>query len=511
MAVCGGYSVNFAAASFNPNKPLTPSSNPLQTFSRPSSARKLPFLSLHSSQNSSRTHLAEAKASPSLMVAASGKKPEPLKVMISGAPASGKGTQCELITKKFDLVHVAAGDLLRAEVASGTDNGKLAKEYMEKGQLVPNEIVVMMVKDRLSQQDSQEKGWLLDGYPRSESQAIALKKFGFDPDIFILLEVPEEILVERVVGRRLDPVTGKIYHLKYSPPETEEIAARLTQRFDDTEEKVKLRLLTHNSNVEAVLSMYQDISIKIDGTLPKQDVFSQINSILTELIEKKEAALGSTLTPLPSSRGAPPVTPPSAQLPATGVALTRPLPPHVALEKQLTTFDTSSTAPAACARIFEASKWSLLLIPRSRHVTLGAYVYCVSWKSSPLEAVSLLGPGWWSRGPDKNFGARLLKADGLRNIVLDVSYQRSTERTYPGQRRCCAGSVGWAERGAGADSGSRQRQEQLVGGATAFYGISSLRQRLDTMKRVGRFLLEGCLSELNGKQDGAFSDLVEHG
>nr|GEZ56561.1 adenylate kinase, chloroplastic isoform X1 [Tanacetum cinerariifolium] len=161
----------------------------------------------------------------------------PLKIMISGAPASGKGTQCELITTKYDLVHVAAGDLLRAEVAAGSENGRLAKEYMEKGQLVPDEIVVMMVKDRLSQPDSTEKGWLLDGYPRSSSQATALQAFGFRPDLFILLEVPQEILVDRVVGRRLDPVTGKIYHLTYSPPETEEIATRLTQRFDDTEEK----------------------------------------------------------------------------------------------------------------------------------------------------------------------------------------------------------------------------------------------------------------------------------
>ncbi|KAK3426565.1 hypothetical protein EUGRSUZ_F02985 [Eucalyptus grandis] len=175
-------------------------------------------------------------------------KPDPLRIMISGAPASGKGTQCELITKKYGLVHVAAGDLLRAEVAAGSENGKQAKEYMEKGQLVPNEIVVM---------------------------------------------VPEEILVERVVGRRLDPVTGRIYHLKYSPPETEEIAARLTQRFDDTEEKVKLRLRTHHQNVEAVLSMYKDITIKVNGDAPKEDVFAQIDNALSKLLEEGKATSGS--------------------------------------------------------------------------------------------------------------------------------------------------------------------------------------------------------------------------
>lgn len=214
----------------------------------------------------------------------------PLRIMISGAPASGKGTQCELIKEKYGLVHIAAGDLLRAEISSGSENGKRAKEYMDKGQLVPDEIVVMMVRDRLLQPDSQEKGWLLDGYPRSLSQAIALKDFGFQPDLFILLEVPEELLVERVVGRRLDPVTGKIYHLKYSPPENDEIASRLTQRFDDTEEKVKLRLQTHHQNVEAVLSMYEDIIVEVDGSALKQDVFAEIDKAISKLVEQKTAS-----------------------------------------------------------------------------------------------------------------------------------------------------------------------------------------------------------------------------
>ncbi|KAK2658932.1 hypothetical protein Ddye_005465 [Dipteronia dyeriana] len=220
-------------------------------------------------------------------------KVDPLKIMISGAPASGKGTQCELIKNKYGLVHIAAGDLLRAEIASGSENGKRAKEYMEKGQLVPDAIAVMMVKDRLLQPDSREKGWLLDGYPRSLSQATGLRAYGFEPDLFILLEVSEDILVERVVGRRLDPVTGKIYHLKYFPPETEEIATRLTQRFDDTEEKVKLRLHTHNQNVETVLSLYEDITIKVKGNAPKEDVFVQIDTALTKLLEEKKSALGS--------------------------------------------------------------------------------------------------------------------------------------------------------------------------------------------------------------------------
>ncbi|KAI3915113.1 hypothetical protein MKW92_030662 [Papaver armeniacum] len=297
------YSLNMSVLSVP--KPTT-----TQTYSSNSTTKSITNFSstLSSSSNISRVSLSsdltrrsssvsvlrnKSSSSAVSIVASAKSKPEPLRIMISGAPASGKGTQCELITKKYGLVHIAAGDLLRAEVAAGSENGKRAKEFMEKGQLVPDEIVVMMVKERLFRPDSQENGWLLDGYPRSLSQAMALEDFGIRPDLFILLDVPEEILVERVVGRRLDPVTGKIYHLKYAPPETDEIAARLTQRFDDTEEKVKLRLGTHHQNVEAVLAAYEDITIKVKGDGPKEEVFAKIDSALSEL-EQKKISLVST-------------------------------------------------------------------------------------------------------------------------------------------------------------------------------------------------------------------------
>ncbi|XP_052190184.1 adenylate kinase, chloroplastic isoform X2 [Diospyros lotus] len=256
-----------AAAAVSPSSSLHSSSSRSNQCSQLFLSSSRPSLSLRYDLNLIPRRLSR-KPPNFLVVSSLGNKPEPLKVMISGAPASGKGTQCELISKKYGLVHIAAGDLLRAEVSAGSENGKQAKEFMEKGQLVPDEIVVMMVKDRLSQSDSQENGWLLDGYPRSLSQATALKGFGFQPDIFILLEVSEDNLVERVVGRRLDPVTGRIYHLKYSPPETEEIAARLTQRFDDTEEKV-------------------------NGNASKDDVFAQIDIELKKLVEQKKATSGS--------------------------------------------------------------------------------------------------------------------------------------------------------------------------------------------------------------------------
>ncbi|AQK78135.1 adenylate kinase, chloroplastic isoform X1 [Zea mays] len=235
-----------------------------------------------------------ARSSPRATKAVVAALADPLKVMISGAPASGKGTQCELIKTKYQLAHISAGDLLRAEIAAGSENGKRAKEFMEKGQLVPDEIVVNMVKERLRQPDAQENGWLLDGYPRSYSQAMALETLEIRPDTFILLDVPDELLVERVVGRRLDPVTGKIYHLKYSPPENEEIASRLTQRFDDTEEKVKLRLETYYQNIESLLSTYENIIVKVQGDATVDAVFAKIDELLGSILEKKNEMVSST-------------------------------------------------------------------------------------------------------------------------------------------------------------------------------------------------------------------------
>ena len=154
----------------------------------------------------------------------------PLDVVICGAPASGKGTQCEMIKSEFGLVHLSTGDILRAAVQEGTPLGVTAKGYMDSGQLVPDELIIDVICARLKQDDCQTQGWLLDGFPRTKAQADALTKAGMVPDCFLMLDVPEEVLVERVTGRRTDPVTGKIYHMTFKPPETPEIAARVVQR-----------------------------------------------------------------------------------------------------------------------------------------------------------------------------------------------------------------------------------------------------------------------------------------
>ncbi|KAM3762128.1 hypothetical protein ACB098_01G321100 [Castanea mollissima] len=285
----------------------TPSVSPLSPFSPSSSSSSSSFLSLPPSSSTQRrrrlnslcvfgdTHLRISPKPKGLKVKCL--VSEPLKVMISGAPASGKGTQCELIVQKFGLVHISTGDLLRAEVSSGTEIGNKAKEFMNAGHLVPDEIVTAMVTARLSREDAVERGWLLDGYPRSFAQAQSLEKLKIRPDIYIVLDVPDEILINRCIGRRLDPVTRKIYHIKNFPPETEEIKARLVIRPDDTEEKVKSRLEIYKKNSEAISSTYLKIMTKIDGNRPKEEIFKEIESFLLQVqkdTEKMEKS-GNTL------------------------------------------------------------------------------------------------------------------------------------------------------------------------------------------------------------------------
>ncbi|CAL4997981.1 unnamed protein product [Urochloa decumbens] len=194
-----------------------------------------------------------------------------------------------MIVEKYGLVHISTGDLLRAEVSSGTEIGKKAKEYMDSGKLVPDQVVTDMVVSRISQPDVQERGWLLDGYPRSSSQAQSLESLEIRPDIFIVLEVPDDILIDRCVGRRLDPLTGKIYHVKNFPAENEEISARLITRSDDTFEKVKSRLDTYKQNSEAILPTYSDFLNQIDGNHPVEVIFQEIDSLLQKISENTSA------------------------------------------------------------------------------------------------------------------------------------------------------------------------------------------------------------------------------
>ncbi len=220
-----------------------------------------------------------AAVRPAAAAAAAPAPPRPLRVMIAGAPAAGKGTQCERIVERYGLVHISVGDLLRAEVAAGSAAGLKAQAFMDAGDLVPNEVVVEMVLARVGAPDAAARGWLLDGYPRSGEQAEAIEAAGIRPDVFLLVNVPDEALVERVVGRRLDPETGAIYHLAFKPPPPE-VAGRLVQRSDDTEEKCRHRLATFHRHVGAVLGFYPGRVVEVDGARPMGEVFDQVAAAL---------------------------------------------------------------------------------------------------------------------------------------------------------------------------------------------------------------------------------------
>jgi len=184
-------------------------------------------------------------------------------IIIAGPPAAGKGTQCELLLERYGLVHISTGDLLRAR---SKHMPELAA-YMDNGKLVPDEIICKIVQERLNQKDC-ENGVLLDGFPRTLSQAEMLKSLGVHIDKFLLLDVPDEVVIERVEGRRVDPVSGKIYHIKHKPPPTKEIAARLKQRTDDTREKITSRLTSYHSNTQSILEFYKEILIAIKFRAP---------------------------------------------------------------------------------------------------------------------------------------------------------------------------------------------------------------------------------------------------
>lgn len=213
----------------------------------------------------------------------------PVNIIIAGAPASGKGTQCEKITEEFGVVHLSTGDMLRAAVSAGTEVGVQAKEFMDSGKLVPDDVIIGIIRDRLDEADCKEQGWLLDGFPRTAAQAEALAEAGCSADCFLFLDVPDEVLVERVVGRRTDPETGKIYHLTFSPPpaDDEELMARLVHRSDDTEEKVKVRLEQFHANVAAVKGSYEDIMVSIDGNRAPADVSADIMESVKAAVAKR--------------------------------------------------------------------------------------------------------------------------------------------------------------------------------------------------------------------------------
>jgi adenylate kinase len=214
-----------------------------------------------------------------------------MKFILLGAPGAGKGTQAQFLTKKFGIPQISTGDMLRAAIKAGTDLGKQAKQAIDAGQLVTDEIIIGMVKERIAQEDC-ANGFLLDGFPRTVPQADAVAEAGVEIDAVIEIDVPDSEIVSRMSGRRAHLASGRTYHLVYNPPKVEgkddATGEDLVQRGDDMPDVVKDRLDVYHNQTAPLINYYTEVAaknpalkyIKVDGTLPIDAVETAIVSAL---------------------------------------------------------------------------------------------------------------------------------------------------------------------------------------------------------------------------------------
>lgn len=214
-----------------------------------------------------------------------------MKIIMLGAPGAGKGTQAKMIADKYSIPHISTGDIFRANIKNGTELGKKAKEYMDQGKLVPDELTVDLVIDRVGQEDC-KNGYVLDGFPRTIPQAECLTetlaKMGTEIDYAINVEVPDENIVNRMSGRRACISCGATYHIVHIPTKVEGICDRcgseLILRDDDKPETVTNRLAVYHEQTQPLIDYYKgkDKLVEVDGTQDMKDVFTDITKILGE-------------------------------------------------------------------------------------------------------------------------------------------------------------------------------------------------------------------------------------
>ncbi|WP_373894616.1 adenylate kinase [Virgibacillus natechei] len=210
-----------------------------------------------------------------------------MNLILMGLPGAGKGTQAEQINDKYDIPHISTGDMFRLSIKEGTDLGKQAKGYMDQGELVPDEVTIGIVRERLNKDDCRN-GFLLDGFPRTIAQAESLEGILAEKnetiDYCIHVDVPEEKLLERLTGRRICPTCGTTYHVNYQPPRVEGVCdkdgSQLIQRDDDKPETVKNRLAVNLEQTKPLLDFYEDKGylVTVDGDQEIDQVFQDIQS-----------------------------------------------------------------------------------------------------------------------------------------------------------------------------------------------------------------------------------------
>ena len=213
-----------------------------------------------------------------------------MKIILLGAPGAGKGTQAQFIMNKFGIPQISTGDMFRAAIKARTELGKQAKTLMDEGKLVPDELTVALVKDRIAQPDC-ANGFLLDGFPRTIPQADALKDSGVKIDFVLEFDVPDEVIVERMSGRRVHQASGRSYHIVYNPPKVEgkdDVTGEdLIIRADDKPETVLDRLAVYHKQTSPLIDYYQAEAkagntqyFRLDGTKKVEEVSQELDKIL---------------------------------------------------------------------------------------------------------------------------------------------------------------------------------------------------------------------------------------
>lgn len=212
-----------------------------------------------------------------------------MRLILLGAPGAGKGTQATFIKEKFNIPQISTGDMLRAAVKAGTQLGLEAKKFMDAGGLVPDEVIIGLVKERIKDADC-ANGFLFDGFPRTIPQAEAMKQAGVGIDYVVEIDVPDAAIVERMSGRRSHPASGRTYHVKFNPPKVagkDDVTGEdLVQRDDDKEEVVLKRLEVYHNQTEQLIGYYSDWANSGQGGAPKYvkvNGLGELNAIKEEI------------------------------------------------------------------------------------------------------------------------------------------------------------------------------------------------------------------------------------
>jgi len=202
-----------------------------------------------------------------------------MRLILLGGPGAGKGTQANNVKEKYQIPQISTGDMLRAAVKAGTDLGKEAKKFMDSGQLVTDDVIIGLVKERIKEPDC-EKGFLFDGFPRTIPQADAMKAAGVQIDAVVDIDVPDDEIIKRMGGRRAHLASGRTYHIVFNPPKEEgkdDVTGEpLVQRDDDKEETVKKRLEVYHDQTEPLIGYYKDWEESSDAAAPK---YIKINGV----------------------------------------------------------------------------------------------------------------------------------------------------------------------------------------------------------------------------------------